>query len=191
MIKIGAAGLLGYETALKLFREHEEEIRNRFSKRFVKDFIGLSRDVPEMNENCIRCHDSFICRIFEISQGGLLGTLWAACDELEAALGRKIGCRIYPDSFPVRQEVVEICELFDEDPFEVPSEGAFITIWDEEAFERYEEKLSSDTCLRMIRQSVIIGVLTNDNKRLLLSDGRERYLTPAGRQLKDIANRSK
>ena len=178
---IGLCGILGYETALSLFRLHEVELRSRFSHRFLEDFRKLKQQVIDH-----RLSDQPGCKVFEIGEGGLFGTLWRACEMLGS------GCRVELLRVPVRQEIVEICELYGEDPYEVPSPGSFLVIREDgkeapsvaEVVEDGQKEL-----LSILEESVIIGKLTNDGRRVLVWDDMVRYLTPPQRQRKDIMDR--
>lgn len=197
MIRVGICGLLGYEAADGLLRMHEEVVKCHFSRRFLEDFREL-KQLPEASvERRLTGRDPVLpslFRIFEIGEGGLFGTLWRMCEEIPGSRQSldegsdgvfHTGCEIDLLRVPVRQEVVEICELFDENPYEVPSSGCVISVYDEERL----DELPQD-CLSIIQKSVMIGKLTTERRRILLIGDRVRYLTPPARQNKDIRNRS-
>jgi len=182
MIRIGITGLIGYETACRLKDEHEMQLKERFSARFLKEFDELRKIAGNI---CIpeKMHSAGI-RFFEITQGGLFGTLWKALDELESSgmpVRRPVGCRVDLAQVPVMQEIVEICELYDENPYEAASRGAYVVIWDEDAdFDR-----------TAIEQAAPAGCITCSRDRLIYNGDMIRYLTPPGRQAKDIESRQK
>jgi len=176
MTLIGLYGLLGYETANELFRQHEEELKLRFSRRFSEDFRKLSKQVGSLQRL-----EAAQLRAFAIGEGGLFGTLWNLCEQLGGA-----GCSVELLNVPVRQEVVEICERYNENPYEVPSAGCYLFLWEEgpeTSGELSKERLS------ILRESAMIGKLTNDGRRVLVWEDSIRYLTPPARQKKDILDR--
>ena len=177
MRSIALCGLLGYETALSLFCEHEAELRSRFSHRFLEGFRKLEKKAV-----CIGLSDLPGCRVFEIGEGGLYGALWRACEESGS------GCRVELLQVPVRQEIVEICELYGEDPYAVPSAGCFLVIREEETVAEVAAEGQKEL-LSILEESVIIGKLTSDGRRVLVWDDMVRYLTPPQRQRKDIMDR--
>lgn len=186
MIKIYAAGLIGYEAACELVKEHREETERRFSRAFLKEFEKLG----ERKQEIIRavCTDSdrmhSILYRSSVGEGGLTGTLWRACEELEQRLREagtdtahsRIGLRVNAEEIPLRQEIIEIMELYDENPYEAPSEGAFLFLCEEE-----EEP--------PVPQARVIGFVTYDRKRILVCRDFSRYLTPPERQKKDTDHR--
>ena len=193
MIVIGLYGLLGYETAFRLFCQHEEELKNRFSKRFLGDLIRLFSPPADdaFTKETVFFDDPFLY-ITPVGEGGLYGTLWKACEKIGQAspekAGVKPGCQVELLRVPIRQEVVEICELYEEDPYETPSAGCFLVIWemfpDEDPRGEYEKDL-----LSILKESAIIGKLTNNGRRILIWDDKVRYLTPPQRQKKDMMDR--
>ena len=239
MIKIATTGLIGYETARRLFDEHEEELRARFSNRFIAEFLRLSeengcidaekiaddggvytdfshQDVDkgidrlqeesrpmELQPGCGGfaesglTNDNFKVYITTISEGGLFAALWRACEDLKLILSRKqadgkaaasgarhIGCEVDLNSICIRQEVIEISELYDENPYESPSKGAWLILWDEEKEDDLPEHLRDIT-----KNADKIGRITKKNDRILTGAESVRFLTPPARQQKDIRDR--
>ena len=200
MIRIGIFGLLGYERAEELLRSHKEELEKRFSGRFLEGFRKLAEtrrepvlpSVHRTEEGSASVHTEpeDLCppplfRLFPIGEGGLFAGLWKLCEEVtDPVLRPDPGCLVDVLQVPVPQEVVEICELYDEDPYEVSSPGSFLVVWDEER----QSELPKD-CLRIIEKSVMIGRLTADRRRVLVIADRTRFLTPPERQRKDMENR--
>ncbi len=238
MIKIATTGLIGYETARRLFDEHEEELRERFSKRFIADFLRLSEknccidvekiadDVGVYTDICPRSvcladelhdeeglrkklqpeggfaessltNDNFKVYITTISEGGLFAALWRACEDLKLILNgeqvagktavagkRPVGCEVDLNSICIRQEVIEISELYDENPYEAPSRGAWLILWDEEKEDDLSEHLRD-----IIKDADKIGRITKKNDRILTGAESIRFLTPPARQEKDIRDR--
>ena len=187
MIQIGIQGVLGYEAAERLFAEHRKELEKRFAGFFIKRFEELKdRNIPE--QEVLRLAVSGKVYAAPIGEGGLFGALWKACEDLEKgscpwAEGYH-GCEVDLEKVPVMQEVTEICELYGENPFEAPSAGAWLFIWDDGA-EASDEK--SVLCIQ--EQSAIIGKLTKNCRRTVSAGDSIRFLTPPGRQQKDMANR--
>lgn len=189
MRKIAVAGLLGFEKALELREIHRKELEQHFSRAFLKEVTALPAHGLTAEERKVldqMTGSGFY--VTAISQGGIFGALWRACEEQETEedpdMTGSFGCEVDPDRIPLRQEVTEICELFRENPYEVPSPGARLIVWDEE-----QEPKLSEAVLSILRQSAIIGKLTFSKKRILSGSGGIRYLTPPARQNKDIANR--
>ena len=193
MIKIGVKGLIAYEAALKLVRQHRQDLEKRFSRRFMKAFDDLGKMMPEMDAER-SCEPA----------GGLFGTVWRALDLLEKTMwdlpfemAVPAGCRIDLMKIPVRQEITEICELYNENPYEADSYGAYLVIWEEDpdrknralffhmgdpSLDRFDEEVSGE-------EIVPIGYITEGKDRLIINGDMIRYLTPYSRQMTDISAR--
>lgn len=178
MIRICVAGPIGYEKAQALFREHQELIRKRFSRNFLLCFEKIrEKRIPCFKAELAESADS-VLYISEISEGGLFGALWKACTAVSG--DRPAGCRVDMEAVPIAQEIIEICELFDENPYEISSCGAYVILLDEDAPEGNDDLLA---------QATVIGRITGDPKRILVHHDAERYLTPPERQSKDMLDR--
>lgn len=170
MKKIAVTGLIGFETAKKKYELNKEVLKERFPKFWLKNFLAAEgRNCKERPANL---------NVIEIAEGGLYGALWEACEE-EKSQSCPSGCEVFIEKIPVLQEVVEICELFDANPYEVSSQGAFLIV-DE------EEKIRN-----MCGQLTIIGTMLKSKDRVVIMKDKEtkRFLTPPERQAKDLADR--
>lgn len=180
MIRISVKGIIGYAAAAELLKQHRQELEARFSRRFIREFeqlADINNLVPE---------DFHLVLTVPIGEGGLFGTLWKLCEQLEIIEdGRfkgSVGLRADLDKVPLDQKVTEICELYGEDPYETVSPEACIIVWD-------DCRIDSDTFENMMSCTAEIGYITDDNKRILYNGEQIRYLTPPERQLKDIVDR--
>ncbi|MCF0228531.1 MAG: hypothetical protein HUJ76_02395 [Parasporobacterium sp.] len=180
MIKIGIYGLAGADTAQNLLNRHRQELGKRFSRLFIRDLEELGKyrtDVPEVSSPEVY--------IAAIGEGGLWAALWKACDDWKElhAEDRNVpsGCRINIADIPVKQEIIEICELFEENPYEAPSECARVILWDEDNV--------PDAYRHIIDRCTVIGLMTQEKGRILEYEDSVRYLTPPARQAADMADR--
>ena len=157
--------MIGYEGALALYKENRAFLDARFPAFWIRGFLELSEKQPsEMAEaGCI----------IETGKGGLYAALWEMCETLGC------GCEVDIKRIPIAQEVVEICECFDKDPYEIDSTGAWIVAGDDLEAE----------------QVTIIGKTTDSKDRIILmgfdekkKERAKRFLTPPERQEKDLAN---
>ena len=204
MIKIGVSGLIAYEAALRFMKENRKELEERFSGRFLKSFDNLALHGSVFSEDVMEVREEEAAT----EAGGLFGTVWRAldalekCDDLPFDLKSPIGCRIDLRQIPLRQEITEICELFDENPYEADSAGAYLVIWEEDAVPCRENRKeiwfhmadpAADIYTAPYPDSdiVSIGYITYSKDRLIINGDMVRYLTPRGRQMTDITRRKK
>ena len=158
-MNIYVTGPIAYERAKELLEENRQFLKERFPVFFLKQFECIEEQTCDIIKNDVAA--------FEISEGGLFGALWTAMAEL------KKGCEINLRDIPVRQEVIEIMELFDENPYESSSKGAWLIVSDKH--EDYS----------------LIGYTTDKKDRVVVCEDQRRFLTPLNRQLKDIADRQR
>ncbi len=151
-----------------MFAEAEGEQNIQAIKEKVREFLLANKC------KCIY--------ISTIAEGGIFGALWRACAELAC------GCEVNVGRIPIRQEVVEICELFSENPYESDSSGCLLVICD-----GVSECESAINCLSDEQTVMLseIGHTTNKKDRLVINGENKRFLTPPKRQSKDIANRKR
>ena len=101
--------------------------------------------------------------LYAMGEGGFLSALWKMAEASEVGLEadfRKV---------PIRQETIEVCEIFDLNPYKLQSDGAvLIGIRGGEAL---VQRLRNEGFM-----AEIIGQTNSGNDRLLYSGGNVRYL---------------
>ncbi|MBR3003747.1 MAG: hypothetical protein IKH67_01600 [Lachnospiraceae bacterium] len=157
-MKIGISGTIGYSKAAELLEENRDFLERRFPGFFIEQFI-IAKSQP---------NNYSMKNIKEIGEGGIFRALWELCEEAEC------GCEVRIRDIPMMQEVIEIMECFDENPYEAVSGGAFLTMADElpEGF-------------------VLIGETNSSKDRVVVDGESRRFLTPPSRQDKDILDRKR
>ena len=183
---IGVCGLIGYEGALALYKENRAFLDARFPAFWIREFLELAEKQPLQdsiqfgkqaysnegisNAGCI----------IETGKGGLYAALWEICETLGC------GCEVDIKRIPIAQEVVEICECFDKDPYEIESAGAWVVVSNKEDCDAEAEQL---TFIRKTTDSkdriILMGY---DEKK---KERTKRFLTPQARQEKDLADRAR
>lgn len=176
MKKIAVAGPIGYETAKALYEENRKALEERFPKFWLNHFLEAGPNAEKLMDGQNWKVENGA--VIEITEGGLFGALWEAC-ERQKAEGSANGCEVRIENVPILQEVVEISELFDVNPYEASSKGSFLIVDEEEKIRSYGGQLT------------IIGTMQKKKDRVVvMKDGEtKRFLTPPERQAKDLANR--
>lgn len=172
-MNIYISGTIGIKSAKKLYDENSSFLHERFSSFFIKQIEELfekelDNDLQEQivkkqitqakGENApdfLLANDDECIYISTIADGGILGALWKACSEL------KCGCEVDIKKIPIRQEVIEISELFGENPYEADSSGCLLLICDAKSVTeghklcKQPETVRTDTLLNEYGQPVI------------------------------------
>ena len=106
-LDIVAAGYAGEAGAACIAREKFNEMLRRFRKDYAEHLCEES-DMPEPEP----------CSFAPVGEGGILAALYLAAKE------RKCGLRIALRKIPVRQDTIELCELYGLNPYRLFSRCA-------------------------------------------------------------------
>ncbi len=177
-MKIYFKGIIGKKGAFELLDRNREAFEKKFPDFFVKQTEALrnfeisDKITIEKNRDC-----NIICNIGE---GGIFRALWEGC----AALGT--GCEVFLKAIPARQEIIEICELYGENPYELDSEGSLLVFAEGDSC---PETVNSSGAFEHEIFGTLIGHTTDNKDRVVIGGESRRFLTPPGRQEKDAGNR--
>lgn len=113
------AGWAGLEGMLRIADEEEERLAARFSPSFLRLVKSYSdcifgSQIPET------AGKKKVPVIRHVGAGGIFKALW----DLSAEMG--MGLEVDLKKIPVRQETIEICELFHINPYQLTSAGCFL-----------------------------------------------------------------
>ena len=159
---IYTTGPIGYEAAEKLYNENIVRIKKQFPQFFINAFLEIKENMADLD---IEKYPADVY-IREMREGGLFAALWELCEEAGC------GCEIALEKISIRQEVVEILELFKENPYEAASSGCLLIFSPEPVY-----------------GAQLIGFTNETKDRIIDIGSHKRYLTPVKRQIKDIENR--
>lgn len=156
----------GAPAASELARVEQEKLRTRLSRDFLERAEKYSAYI-----SCIR--DAEIAAkagagaLHNVSENGVFGALW----EMAEASG--VGLEIRLKDIPIRQETVEICELFDMNPYMAASEGVLLagTTDGPGLVRMYED---AGIC------AAVIGQVSGNNDRVVCNGEERRFLVPPG-----------
>ena len=122
----------------------------------------------EKDEKCIQC----LKPTFETGEDGILHTFWKFADHFDTGL-----C-IHMDKLPILQEVVEVCETFELNPYMLPARGIGLLLvpngmrFIDEFVEKHPEY---EGCLAHV------GYTTEGRERVVIQRGEKRFLVPPER----------
>ncbi len=155
---------IGIEGTSILAKEKKEALEERFSKQFVERAIEFDRYLCVLPEGRIAA-DHGAAAMHDVTEGGIYGALW------EMAEASKVGIEVDLKAIPVRQETIELCEFFDINPYRLISSGCMLIAAHD-----------GDGLIRKLKEADIpaniIGRVTDNNDRVVISGDRRQYLTP-------------
>ena len=150
-------------TAL-LAGHYREELEDRYQKRFIKRAVQLLSEIQK-NGECQIALENGAVYAHAAAEGGVFGALWELAEY--AQCGLKIDLR----RIPILQETVEICEVFDLNPYQLRTEGVFLFLT--EHGERLCEKLSEEGICAAVIGKTVAGL-----DRAVHNEEEVRYLEP-------------
>lgn len=146
-----------------LAQMEQETLKDRFPYYFIKKAVDKRNSILASTEAKIISDEGIEAQA--VGKGGVLGALWA--------FGESIGCgmELNLKSITISQETIEICELFELNPYELYGLGSMVvaTTNGEALVEKFAE--------HSVKAS-IIGKLTESNDRVILTGEEKRFLEP-------------
>lgn len=145
--------------------EKKEELLRRLPAYYIDDARELDMFYSVRKEAAVAVKSSGTIAMHDVAGGGIFTALW----ELGEKLG--LGCRVELGSIPVRQETIEVCEVFDINPYRLKGDGSLLIVTDE-----------AEELISMLHENEIaatlIGTTTECIDRVVIRDEETRFLEP-------------
>ncbi len=171
---IVASKWIALEGTARLAEQYRERLLERFPVRMIDEAAAFDRYLSVVPE-AATAMKSGVCGIRSLSRSGILAGLWEMAQE--AGVGLEVDLR----KIPVRQETIEICEFFGENPYEISSGGCLLMTAEN----------GNSLAAALSREGIaatVIGRTTRGNERVLYNQGRKSYLNKP-RKLKEEEKR--
>jgi len=137
-----------------------EKLGSAFAKKAEGIFYKMSVVEDALTAITVGVRDDGVSAMHDATECGIWGALY------EVAQAAKLGVRIEKDKIVVEDGVLEICRLFDIDPYSSISEGTLIISCREQKAAKVVDTLAK----KGIRAS-IVGELTDARKGMVLVEG--------------------
>lgn len=146
--------------------EKEEDLKKKLPSYYIADAQELGCFYSIASEAAVAMKPAGTIAMHDVAGGGLFTALWE--------LGEKIGmgCRIDLNSIPIRQETIEVCEVFDINPYRLRGDGSLLVVTEDS--KTLIEELASQNIL-----GTVIGRTTECIDRVVIRDDETRFLEPA------------
>lgn len=145
-------------------KEKEEMLKERFAPSFIDSAKSFSNYLSVIPEAAVAARLGATA-MHDVTEGGIFGALW------EVGQASKVGLSIDLKSIPIKQETIEICEVFGLNPYELISSGSMlITI--PNGYDLVRELKNSGI------SAAVIGKVTEGNDRVLINEDEKRFLEP-------------
>ena len=153
---------IGMEGTLRIMREEGERLSERFAPGFLDKIEKMRNEI--FSEKAMEiARETGASAMHPIVEGGILAALW------DMAEGAGIGLSVEMKKMTVRQETIEVCEVFHLNPYQLTSTGAVLVVTPKG--EELKEKLTREGI-----PAEIIGHTTEGNDRIIWGAGEKRFL---------------
>ncbi len=157
---------IGLEGTSIIAREKEDKLKERFPEAFIRKAADFNKYISVVPEAAIAVKHG-VSSMHDVTEGGIYGALW----EMAEASGAGLDIDLL--SIPVRQETIEVCEVFGLSPYQLISSGSMlITTQGGHDLVRELEKEGI--------HATVIGKVTGSNDRVLINGEERRFLEPPG-----------
>ena len=143
--------------------EKEKEVRERFVPVFLSKLYNSKNDLFAVRaaEKAAGFHADFVK---PVTEGGVFGALWELAEET------KTGYEVDLKKFPIRQDVIEICELFRLNPYQMASGGCLLVILE-------DGRGFVESCKREGIMASVIGRMKAGKDKIILNGRRDGVQT--------------
>ncbi|MCR5302700.1 MAG: AIR synthase family protein [Lachnospiraceae bacterium] len=157
---------IGLEGTGIIAKDDRDYLLKRFSPSFVDRAEGFS-ELVSVVKDALTAVQAGVSAMHDVTEGGIFGALW------EVAVSSKCGLEVELSDIPVRQETVEICEVYGIDPYRLISSGSMLIT----------APNGSDVVRALKREGInaaVIGKVTGGNDRIVTNKDDRRFLEPPG-----------
>jgi len=162
------AGSIALEGTSCLAKEKEEELLKYYSRCFLRSAEQLKNQMVS-GELFKNKEELKISAVLPVNEGGIMTALWHLAEDFE------IGITIDLKAIPIHQETIEICEVFNLNPYRLRSGGSFLLTAD------HGGDLVSKLAERGIL-AVVAGKITSGVKKLIFNGDNCSFLDRPGKE---------
>lgn len=153
-----------------LARLKEDELISKYPASYIKiaaEYMRYTSLMPELTaiKAAVAEQPDCIYAAHDVSNGGVFGALWqmlSACNS---------GADIFLSAIPMKQEIIEICEYFDLNPYMMNGQGSLLLVTKD------GDMLIDIFCDAGVAANIIGKTNESKDRKLLMKD-EERFLEP-------------
>lgn len=155
---------IGLEGTSILAAEKEKELLAKLPAELVETARAFGKMLSVVPDGRVAMEIG-VSAMHDVTEGGIFGALW----EMAAASG--VGLEVDLRKIPIRQETIEVCEVFDINPYMLISSGAMLIGTDHGS--QLVEALK-----RAGIHGAVVGRATKGNDRVIINGEERRFLEP-------------
>lgn len=160
--KIAVTKWIGMEGGFLMSQYRKEELQKRFPAQML-DFAKNCYRWLSVREEAELAAEGGAAYMHNLSNGGVLNALW------ELSVYDKLGMTVDFKKIPVRQEIIEMCEFYNMNPYRLLSGGSLLMTFEPEC----------DIVSMLERNGIpaaVIGEVTDSSDKILLNEDEIRYI---------------
>lgn len=165
--KIVLTKWIGMEGAYLMATDWHDRLRERFPEQML-DFATNCWKWLSIQEEALLAAKHGATYMHNLSNGGILNALW------ELSVFARKGLEVDFKKIPVRQEIIECCELLELNPYRLLSGGSLLMTVP-------ADSNLVDVLLEHEIPATVIGEITDSNDKILRNEDEIRYLDVQGR----------
>lgn len=148
----------------------EEELLSRYPKSYIETAAGYMKDtslMPELAvmEAAVAENPGCIYAAHDVSNGGVFGALWQLLSACNCGGEFKI------EAIPMKQEIIEVCEYFDINPYMMNGQGSLLLVTD-------QGEILVEAMQNAGVKANVIGKTMKTKERKIIIGEEERFLVP-------------
>ncbi len=152
-------GTVGAEGTAAIVREGRDVLARTLPEDFLDEIAGWRWEAaPDCS-----WEELGAVQVWPVGEGGIFAALW------QLALDTKTGFRVDLKSLPIRQETIEVCEVFDLNPYQLASAGSYVA-----AVHNGNDMLWR--CRQKGMAVTLIGKLSDDHDKAIYNEENIRFL---------------
>lgn len=155
---------IGLEGTSIIASEFEKELQGRLPASIVEESKKFASLLSVVKDSHVAMQIG-VSAMHDVTEGGIFGALW----EMAEASG--VGLEVDLKKIPIRQETIEVCELFNLNPYQLISSGSMLIGTDHGS--QLVDALAKEGI-----HAAVIGKAVEGNDRMIFNDGEKRFLEP-------------
>lgn len=155
---------IGLEGTSIIASEFEKELQGRLPASVVEESKKFASLLSVVKDSHVAMQIG-VSAMHDVTEGGIFGALW----EMAEASG--VGLEVDLKKIPIRQETIEVCELFNLNPYQLISSGSMLIGTDHGS--QLVDALAKEGI-----HAAVIGKAVEGNDRVIFNDGEKRFLEP-------------
>ena len=156
----------GIEGTAVIAMEKREKLLETLPEELVDTAAGFSQYLSVVPEAAVAMGVG-VSAMHDVTEGGIFGALW------EMGAASDVGLTVDLKKIPIRQETIEVCEVFEINPYKLMSSGSMLIGC------KYGNLLVEELEKNGI-SAAVIGRANETNDRIIVNGDEKRFLEPAG-----------